>query len=286
GTIYGTFNFGKTEDMPADTAERNTGFSIEVSATVPDFLITGRLSVKDEIDLGEAFSWFFGSPGPLTDLKIVDLEFTAGPFDQSFYGEAVITTGWNLQLGDVNFNLAYLYMMINSSQNSLSAGITGALMIDDQYNPEGLFNRPDGTVPTCFLISAFYSKNGDKGGWLFEGHLHPGSRLDLIALVRKFLSIPDPHWLPTLTIEKLAASFNTSTSEYTFAGTINGRWKIEGILDGIDLSVTAGVDLAHRKKSMPADNALVLNDNDMVLVGKLFGKFMVNRFFVSVGMNL
>ena len=282
-TVYGTVAFGAVQSgtAPGEAVSEN-GVSLEVSASYPDFLIEGRLSKGEVIDLGQAFTWFFGAPGPASGLKITRLEFTAGLAEQSFTGQATITTGWELALGAVTFNLAYLYMYINSAQNELSAGITGALMMDGGYDPGGLFYDENGKLPAGFLISAEYVRSG---GWTFKGELYPGATLELISLVSKFMNLTPPGEFPALTVEKLSVSFNSVTGRYAFSGAIAGRWRPD-VLGGLDLSLKASVDIERRPGTAAESAARGTDGENMVLTGSLSGKFSVNKLSVGAGMKL
>lgn len=270
--VFGNVIFGK--------APYSTSFL--VNATLPGFIIRCALNPGEEFDLGQVFGWFYGGSGPHTGLKVTDLNFLADPRNQAFKFQATATTEYALTFGNLTFTLDEIAIWVYSMPNNLSGGITATMLIQGKEPAEDAIEKNE---PTGFWLAASYDPDGK---WLFEGGLIPGATIELITLAAQFLGIRTiPDGLPvTITIEELVTSFSTGTGAYTLTGAVVGRLKLDDVLGGIDISLRVEADLERRPKDGPEDLALVCDDQEMVLEGSLYGEFMVNHFFVGLGINL
>ncbi|HEX3029747.1 MAG TPA: hypothetical protein VHT34_10690, partial [Clostridia bacterium] len=270
--VFGNVTFG--------TAPHDTTFLI--NACLPDFIIQCTLAKDNEFDLGQVFGWFYGGSGPSTGLKVTDLRFVADPQQKTFKFQANMTTGYSLTFGKVTFSLEEMDLWVYYRQNNVSGGIRGTMLIQSKdYTPD----NPQYLMDTGLWLVASYDEDG---AWFFEGGLIPGTTLDLVTLIAQFLGVDTPpDGLPvSVTIEELVTSFDTGTKTYTLSGSVVGRLKLTNVLGNLDLSLTANVDIARLPKTSDSQFALMADNDNMVLVGSIFGKFAVNKFYVGVGINL
>jgi hypothetical protein len=272
GCVFGNVTFG---NPPYDT-------TFFVNAYIPDFIIQCSLKSDEEFDLGRVFGWFYGGSGPSTGLKVTDLKFIADPRSQVFKFQANISTDYSITFGNLTFSFDELDIWVYSLQNKLTGGITGTMLIEGKEPDQGI---TESFEQTGFWLAANYT---ESGAWLFEGGLIPGTTLELVNLIAQFLGLDTPPQglSLTITIEDLVTSFDTESGTYTLAGTVVGRLKLDNILGGLDLSLKASVDIERRPRTLPGDFALETDTGDMILVGSLFGQFMVNKFLVGAGINL
>ena len=255
-------------------------FSLTVTAGFPSWILTGRL-VQGEIPIDQALAAFFGAEGPDSRLRITELSFTADPVQQSFAGEAYLTTDYVVPLlGDVSLALTGVRLEVNVTRTSVAGGIAGEFVLEGA--------APLELPEPRFRISASYSSRtalpagaiGPDGAplastsaWTFAGELYPDSYVELFRLVAKFAGQEPPEWAPSLTLEALSLRFTTGTGEYAVSGRAVGRWTPKLFGTELALSAEAEVDVWR-------------DAGDAEPTARLYGMFAVDKFSVSAEVNL
>ncbi|WP_395787817.1 hypothetical protein [Aquimonas sp.] len=302
GSVFGSFRFGSGGDgaaVPRLPAPGGGGGSelvqasavsdtvdIDVAVTLPDLFITGNMRRGDTISIGGAFSYFFGNPGPSItggyDAVITDLGFAADPLGQSYSAntEIVFThggepaAGWPIDLVVITITLHQAEFWIKVLDGQVSGGIAGEFALEEA--------APDDYEAPRLIVSAEYPVQDPEAprGWLFAGHLYPGTSINLTNLVAEFLGLESaPGSVPLdLTVDRLDIECATGTGEYALGGTISVRWTPELFgtpLFGTPLKVSAAasVDIARKP---PATSAQ----------GRLSGLFAINKISVEAAMDV
>ena len=255
GEVFGTIRF----------ATDSGKFDLDVSASLPQFVITGQLAVGDDIKLDDLLRYYFKQlpDGLKTGLVVTALGLSADPRNQTYDASAEITTDWTIPLGGaLELQLSGLEFEIAVSQGDVSGGIIGLFTLPGAGPPE----LPD----PQFDVAAYY--DADATGWTFAGRLYPSSTVRLNAMVARFLEIADTGGVPTLDIEALSVRFTTKPQTWALSGRAAARWEPELFQQKLPLSARASADLVRAENSTP--------------VGTLSGEVSVNRITVGLAMNL
>ncbi len=299
GSVFGTVNFGDQDAcddneiklLPAASAEESeTGLitedvevqsvRIDVALGLPSLYISASMRSGDYIPIGKAFTYFFNSSGPgtIAGMNITTLQFAADPIGQTFTANAAIVFGdpadpgayhgWDINLGLVQINLQELNFNIAVSKGAVSGGISGEFMLIQDSDPLNI-EQPR------MLVSAEYPVQDPTTpqGWIFTGYLYPGTSIDLIKLVTRFLDIDATSAPVGLSVDALSVSFSTGTSAYGFAGTISARWSPQIFGTTLMISASASVDI---KRLAGATSAS----------GRLSGSFSVNKISLTAAMDV
>lgn len=245
-------------------------FHIDVAAMVPQWSVSGQLRDDDEIPLGAMLSYYFGGgvpPGTPQGMAVTAFAFEAAPFDQSYSASAEITMDWTVPLGgNVALHLTGLSFYLEATAGTVSGGISAVLALAG--------GAPPGWPDPVFAVSADYLPAGaGQSGWRFAGQLYPDTALELVALVSNFLGITPPSSLPSLTLERLALSFQTVDQTYAIAGTVVGRWTPTLFGTTLAISAQAAADIAKTTAGGTAS-------------GRLIGRFAINKIALEVGMDV
>lgn len=254
---------------PRELAAGNT-FHIDVAALVPQWSVSGQLRDDDEIPLGAMLSYYFGGgvpPGTPQGMAVTAFAFEAAPFDQSYSASAEITMDWTVPLGgNVALHLTGLGFYLEAAAGTVSGGISAVLALAG--------GAPPGWPDPVFSVSADYLPAGaGASGWRFAGQLYPDTALELVALVSNFLGITPPSSLPSLSLERLALSFQTVDQTYAIAGTVIGRWTPTLFGTTLAISAQAAADIAKTTAGGTAS-------------GRLVGRFAINKIALEVGMDV
>jgi len=295
GGVHGVIaSAGEQRDAPA-RASRNVmtpdaapaavePVTIDVSLSIPDFFISGAMRDGDCIPIGKALEYFFGSsvlPRGLLKANVNQLRFSADPIGQNYYGSASILfgdpkspaprQGWEINLIVITIILQQLDFYVNVNSGKVSGGVSGTLFIDQE-------DPGDYKLPRLLLSADYPAQDPDTPtGWALRGYLYPGTSIDLVKLVKKFLGLNPSDTSASsfaLLVAALDARFTTGTQAYELAGTISARWT-PGIF-GTELKISASASAAIRKDDGP----------DATARGTLAGFFAVNKISVLAMMDL
>ncbi len=257
GSVYGSIRIGSGTGAP----------TIDLSAQLPAFVITGNLRSGTSIPVGQMFSHFFGHSGPPTPdsdgkpMAITRLSMVADPRQQRFAAAAEIEMSWPLPFVN-NLRLTGLVLFIDAAPSRLGGGIAGTLTLGAGDDPSG--------QPAMTLSAELPA--GEGGGWIFTGELLAGVPLTARHLVGLFVSSP-PEWLAALAITALRASVDTGRQTWSFEGAIELGFTVE-ILD-TPVTIGAGAELELAKTTPTGQPA-----------GKLTGWISVNRLYLEVRRDL
>jgi hypothetical protein len=300
GSVFGTFQFGGDSgangpariapppepfEEPAPDAP-GSGVNIGVSVSLPDLFIQGEMRAGDVIPLSDAFIYYFGNPGPPTTTdkvaNVTALGFSADPIAQTYHAEAAImfTTGqgglaapgWNIDLVVITVALEELSFWIDLNSGRVGGGISGVFAL----NPEAALG--DFTRPRLMLKAEYPIQDPeDAVGWNFSGYLYPGTSIDLIEVVARFLGLGyAPPSVPSLTVDRLYFAFSTGSQSYALGGTISARWTPEIFDTVLRVSAAASIDIA-RQGSQAAG---------VPATGRLYGRFAINKISVEAAMDV
>lgn len=305
GSVFGTINFGDSssgEILPEPIPEGpddsdsalvldSTLFSLNMKMSLPNFIISGSLAEGSYIPIGQALTYFFGNPGPSTgpqSMNVTRLRFSADPIGQNYFADATIQfgadpknpdeqQGWEIDLIVITIILNQLEFFINVDNGSVSGGISGTLYLE-QDDPT------DYTLPRIVISAEYPPQNPDiPQGWTLAGYLYPGTSIDLVKLVYKFIygeTETVPEWVPKLTVDQLSVVFTTGSSSgdtttgpsYKFLGTISMRWEVE--IFGTELKVNASTSVDMQKAS-----------DSSTATGTVSGSFSVNSLSLTASLT-
>jgi LysM repeat protein len=309
GSVFGTINLGGGSSTtaflppgptrpPIDARSQpvvtNDPVSLNVSMSLPDFIISGSLADGSYISIGGALNYFFNNTGPSTgsqEMNVTQLRFTADPLGQNYFAEAAIffgdpknpdpIQGWEVNLYIITILLQQLEFNIAVNNGNVSGGISGTFFIEQGSKP---IDTSDYTWPRI-IISAEYPPQDPEApeGWTLSGYLYPGTSIALSQLVYEFIygkGQPAPDWIPPVNVDRLAASFTTGSTvngvttnpSYTFGGTVSTRWSPTIFDTQLSISASASVDL---EKPATTDTPS----------GKITGTFSVNRITLTASMT-
>ena len=307
GSVFGTLNFGDSSDgdatvlrppqdgnggsghtgggggtlvplAPSFAEVGGNGVAIDVSMSIPNFIIKGNMQPGDYIPIGKAFTYFFGVSGPTTaaNMNVTSFSFTADPIGQNYSGQAVILFGDPLNpapgqgwaLGPLT--LQQLELFINAEGGKISGGITGIVMLEDG-TPSSDYTKPR------LMISAEYPTQNpeQEQGWVFSGKLYEGTSIHLTKLVKKLVtgsSEDPPSWVPDLNVDRLYGSFNSGNKAYNFGGSISALWSPTIFGTQLKVAAAASIDMIRLESEEKAN-------------GKISGQFSVNKIALSAAMN-
>jgi LysM repeat protein len=305
GSVFGTINFGDQDsgsdgndlpELPPSSEQPQTELinrteltkedsesnlvRLDVSLGLPSLYISAAMRSGDYIPIGKAFTYFFKNPGPgtIAEMNITTLKFAADPIQQTFTANAAIIfgtpedigayRGWDINLGLVQINLQELNFNIAVSKGGVSGGISGEFMLIQDSDPLDI-EQPR------MLVSAEYPVQDPTTpeGWIFTGLLYPGTSINLVKLVTRFMDIDATSAPVELYVDALSVSLSTGTQAYGFAGTISMRWYPEIFGTTLKINASASVDIKRLAGQSSAS-------------GKLSGSFSVNRIALMASMDV
>ncbi|MEU9179944.1 hypothetical protein AB0C90_24400 [Streptomyces sp. NPDC048550] len=203
-------------------------FSLDVTASFPQFVVTGALS-QGEIPLDQALGWLFGVTFPYA-LDITEFEFEADLQAQTFAGSALVTTDFSVWVGDVEIRLSDVFLQVDALQSGVAGGIIATFVLPGV--------GPAGSGDAAFAVGASYAPST---AWEFQAELGAGDQLDLVTLVRKFMGEASDNELPSVTLTELSLHFAPTPRTYDLAGAVVGAWRPVILGQPRDLSVGARV---------------------------------------------
>jgi LysM domain len=210
-------------------------FTIVIDAQYPSYIITGSLEETEEgksiIDLVALTKRFLGETVanslPCKELKVVLLTLLLDPKNSTFTFETVIKSECSLNLGVVTFTLTQVEFNFSYVAGETTGSFAAAFWLlppSQHIATEEWFidEPPEGAI--AMEVSAAY--NGEEDGWSFRGGLAPDGKIDLKALIGRYLPLSYQDFVPNVVINKLEAGFETgATKAYDFA--IGAEWTIE-----------------------------------------------------------
>ncbi|GLO12424.1 hypothetical protein PPUJ20028_10050 [Pseudomonas putida] len=281
GSVFGTLRFG-------DNGNTRQKVDIDVSVSLPQLYIEGQMRSGDYIPIGQAFSYFFGAPGPavggLQSAVVSELGFAADPLVQNYSAETLVVfgtpdndgpsadQGWDINLVVITLRLEQIGFWISAQNGRVGGGLNGVFSFfpaaaDDDYESPRLVFRADYPV----------QDPDAPEGWRFSGGLYQGTSISLSDLVAQFLGLGKaPASVPQLTVDRLDVAFSTGDRSYELGGTISMRWTPTLFGTALKISAAASIDIA-REGDAPADTPAS---------GRLSGEFSINRIGIEVGMDV
>lgn len=239
---------------------------IDLSATLPYFVLTGSLREETPIPIGHAFEEFFsGTTPPPTKprMEITRMNLLADPAQQSFSGNAVITMDWPLpffQAWGGELKLTELGFHVEALQSKVGGGISGRIQLGGEAGS------------ASFLLRADYPLGREQGGWIFAGQLDNPQDATAASIVKAFIGT-DLAFLHSVVLRRLEASLDTADEAWTVGGAIAGSWAPEVLGQKVTIKAGAELDLARPDKAKPAS-------------GRVAGSFTINRLALTMSGDL
>ncbi len=234
---------------------------IDLSATLPYFVLTGSLREETPIPIGHAFEEFFGGTPPPTPggMEITRMNLLADPAQQAFSGNAVITMDWKLpffeELGH-ELALTELGFHVEALQSRVGGGISGRIQLGAAVGSASLLLRAD------------YPLGREGGGWIFAGELDNPQDASAASVVKAFLGI-QLAFLEPVVLRRLEASLDTADKSWTLGGAIAGAWEPEVLGKKVTIKAGAELDLARPDETEPPS-------------GRVAGSFSINRLALTL----
>jgi hypothetical protein len=257
GNVWGRLTFFEDAEHPENEIK------LLVSATIPDFIVTGSTEETITVPLGRVFDKYLGGSGPLPPtLQITRVMIQAMPQQQIYQASLMVEGIWDVKITDqLSFSLDRVIGEIAVSQSEISGSISGFFAFN--ITPTG-----GATITkTTFLVTAAYS--GANSVWSFSGGLAEGT-LSVTDFAAALLGFTPSISLPSIDLTELWFTYDTSTGNpYSARGALEMRWKPE--LLGIPLSLDA--------------RASVTRKSDATYEGSVSGTFTINRLAITAGLS-
>ncbi|MGB4486664.1 MAG: hypothetical protein WBI95_14270 [Pseudomonas veronii] len=280
GSVSGSLRFGG--DNPQNKVD------VDIAVTLPDLFIQGNMRAGDYIPIGQAFTYYFGAPGPsaggLSSAVVSALGFFADPLGQTYNANTTVVflnpstglpdlrQGWTVDLSVIELVLEQVDFWIAVQSGRVGGGLSGVF----SFYPDAAAD--DYESPRLMLAANYPIQDpATPQGWVFSGHLYQGTSINLTDLVAQFLGLGRaPASVPVLMVDRLDVSLSTGDKSYELGGTISMRWTPTLFGTELKISAAASIDIA-RSGSTPADKPAS---------GRLSGEFSINRIGVEVGMDV
>ena len=280
GSISGSLRFG------GETTQDKV--DVDIAVALPDLFIQGNMRAGDYIPIGQAFTYYFGAPGPsaggLSSAVVSALGFFADPLNQTYNANTTVVfldpvsglpdlrQGWSVDLVVINLVLQQVDFWIAVQNGQVGGGLSGIF----SFYPDA--EADDYESPRLMLAASYpIQEPTTPRGWIFEGHLYQGTRINLTDLVAQFLGLGKASAsVPVLMVDRLDVVFSTGDKSYELGGTISMRWTPTLFGTELKVSAAASIDIA-RVGNAPADKPAS---------GRLSGEFSINRIGVEVGMDV
>ncbi|MFA4928133.1 MAG: LysM peptidoglycan-binding domain-containing protein [Patulibacter sp.] len=234
---------------------------VDLDALLPGFVVIGALREDTPINLGAAFRQLLHRSGPLpdpakSDPTITELNLVADPFGRTFDASGAISIDVPVP-GFASLSVTEVSFQVSATATALSGGLGGVLRLGPAGSPQ--------------LAVRAELPPGDQGGWVFSGHLVPGTPLTLGTLL-KLIHLDTGDTLDLLAVSRLEGRVST-LGPWSFAGAIAVAFRTEIL--GVPVALAAGMELelAQATKDPPA-------------TGWVEGHFTVNRLRVSARRDL
>jgi len=280
GSVSGSLRFGGND--PQDKVD------VDIAVSLPDLFIQGNMRAGDYIPIGQAFTYYFGAPGPaaggLSSAVVSALGFFADPLNQTYNANTTVVfldpstglpdlrQGWSVDLIVIDLVLEQVDFWIAVQNGRVGGGLSGVF----SFYPDAAAD--DYESPRLMLAASYPIQDpSSPRGWVFEGHLYQGTSINLTDLVSQFLGLGKaPASVPVLMVDRLDVSFSTGDQSYELGGTISMRWTPTLFGTELKVSAAASIDIARDGSAPPEKPAS----------GRLSGEFSINRIGVEVGMDV
>jgi LysM repeat protein len=239
---------------------------LDVTATIPEFIIDANLRQGDEISLVNVLTEFFPDAGGLSQDFVIDSLNIVANFDSKVYelaGSIKPVPPLQLNLVITTLTLNGVSASVNYSQDALYATILADLTL----------------FSIGWLVSAEYAQPGEDeeqpgsttGNWIFALRMRPGDSINLSQLVADFLNFT-PARIPEIFIEGLYCRYNYGNETYQFQGTVKGHWQLDIIPGQPALQASAEIDVES-----------FVENSDYKYRGAVTGRISIGALNVTVG---
>ncbi|MEZ0109717.1 hypothetical protein ABH920_003731 [Catenulispora sp. EB89] len=231
-----------------------TVLTFSLTAGYPGWGVQGLL-LADEIPLDDVLILFFGTTGPVRDLRIVNLLIGGDLDTQTLVAGADIVGRLDIPIGG---RLTLALTDVGLTMAAGRGGLTGGIVAGFELAGAG----PGGGSDPRFSVGAEYTgavraaRLGTAEGWVFTGRLDADSTVDLARLLAGLLDREPPAWVPRLLIDELETRFTTGTGAAEFRGAVSGNWT-PALFPGLpEISVAAEAELVRAGRGEPLDAEL------------------------------
>jgi hypothetical protein len=288
GNVWGRivfFDDPTLEVTPLDDQCSSNKIEILVTATIPDFKITGSTESEICVPVGAVLKKYLGGSGGISDnLRITRIVFQAIPTQQWYQASMMVDGIWSITLSALNnrtvtFSLDRVIGELEMAQNRIFGSVTGWA---------SLIVTADGreTTKAVFVAGAEYRPSGE---WHFAGGLAEGT-LNVVDFATGLLGIAPSVTLPEILLKELWLEYTATGGDnpYSARGTLELRWNLDVL--GLKLSLEAKAAIARQRKTTRTEMVRALASpaqtaGDMIYVGSLSGKLQVNSLAVTVGLS-
>ncbi|MNJ43627.1 hypothetical protein D3C77_386410 [compost metagenome] len=222
--------------------------------------------------------------GGLHNASVTELNFGAEPLAQNYAcnalieftdrenGEPIEDQGWDIDLGIITLRVEQTGFWVQAQNNQIAGGLSGVFSFFPNAAPE------DYESPRLLLSADHPMQDADNPqGWLFEGQLYQGTRINLTELVKQFLGLGrTPASVPDLVVDRLDISFATGDKSYALDGRISTRWTPE--LFGTPLKISAAADIGIARSGDAPEGTPAS--------GHLSAEFAINRIAVEMALDI
>lgn len=240
GSVFGGLTLGPANEINALTGEPEA-FTLDVTARLPQFVVSGRLRRALTLPIGQAISEYIGSgtPGTPPGMSLSSFWFLADPNARTFRAEAAIDMDWRLSpFKQVVFDLTGMSFFVDVQQSSVSAGLAASIRLDDEMAENGRY-------PTV-TVAATGERAQGQTSWTFSGSLLPGAPLSLTRIALRLLDVDTREWsnFPSLQIDTLDFTIQTGEAGYYHAkGSASLLWSPRILDTDLRIAVDAGAEV-------------------------------------------
>lgn len=192
-------------------------FDYDVSVLLPQVELSGALAPGSEMDVSKLVN-FFARPlvGEVTDIQtgltVKQFDFWAAPRQSSFMFAATVVNDWTLDLAPLpRLAIPTVSAEVSYGANEFSVVFGTVLLLEDAE----------------FDVSASHETGK---GWVFTLEMPPGSKLELLKILKRFFS--NSSWLPPdtdagLAIQDVFVQLDSKTGAYEVRGEAVLFWKLD-----------------------------------------------------------
>lgn len=277
GALHGGIVIGDPGDLPSrefllsfDDDPLPTpvnAFALDVTAYVPNFVITAQLRDEVALPIDVAFKHFFGTSNPGVDpsLSLVAMFAEADFQSRTFSAMAEVQGNWpSISINQLTLSMTSLRLAVEVTQSSFDASIDGVIELEGASLP--------GQNPPALSLSASFSHSVGGNDWVFNGGLSPLSALSVNDLVSNLLGITPPQGIPDLVIDAMGFRYSTLSGAYNAYGTVSVTWR-PTVLENINIAARASALVNRDSKTAP-------------ITGMVSGDFSVNQLNLSASVDI
>ncbi|MGE4069781.1 MAG: hypothetical protein AB7E72_01235 [Lysobacterales bacterium] len=290
GSVFGGISLGDANEVNPATGDK-TKFTVDVTASLPQFVVAGRLRKAVTLPIGSALTHFFGGeqgrvptsfPDTPDGLSLTAFSFLADPNTRTFRAQAALSMDWELSpFQSLTFRLVGMSFFVDVSQSSVSGGIAASVQLDNEPAPNGYF-------PTL-TVGAQITRSEGSTQWTFEGGLLPGAPLSLTKMALKLLDVDPRSWsdFPDFSIDTLNFLIKSGTrdpesgkwlgGEYSGDASASVRWAPQILGTTVRISVSVGAKVTKPGKTLELP--------DPKASGTVTGSFALNQLAMSLAFD-